>query len=206
MTITYPLTLPGTPAQVRWKATNIVAVTASPFTGGQEVQEHAGKFWAAEVAYPPLQRADAEALLAILLSLKGPLGTFYLGDPLGSAARGSVAGGAPQVDGTNAVAASTLDIKNFTINQTNVLRAGDYLQVGSGTTQRLYKNLSNLNSDGAGKATADIWPSLREELSDGTVIVTASAKGVFRLGGNITEFDEQPGGVYRISFVAVEAI
>ena len=88
MTISYPLALPAPKfAAVRLSARSAVGITSSPFTMSQQAQSHAGQVWGMEVNYPPLTRADAEGVLAFLLSLNGPEGSFLAGDPLAASAR-----------------------------------------------------------------------------------------------------------------------
>lgn len=83
MAITYPLNTPTNIgiANITLMAENAVAVSQSPFTFAQQVVAHPGQRWAASVSLPPMKRVDAENWIAFLLSLKGQVGTFLLGDP-----------------------------------------------------------------------------------------------------------------------------
>lgn len=83
MAITYPLNTPTNIgiANITLMAENAVAVSQSPFTFTQQVVAHPGQRWAASVSLPPMKRVDAENWIAFLLSLKGQVGTFLLGDP-----------------------------------------------------------------------------------------------------------------------------
>jgi hypothetical protein len=72
--------------------------------------------------------------------------------------------------------------------------------------KRLYKVMVDANSDSNGNVTFDVFPRLREDVPDSTVIVTASPRGTFRLAGNQQEWDIDSAKVYGISFQAVEAI
>lgn len=179
-------------------------MTASPFTLQQNVQEHQGEAWIVEIAVGTMKRADAEAWAAIFLLLGGRSNTFLFGDPAGTAARGSVPG-APKVDGAGQTG-RTLDTKGWTASQTGVLLAGDWIQVGSGATQRLYKVTEDADSDGSGLAALSIWPRLRESPDDSETLVVANCKGTFRLGSNTMEWDIDASLFYQTSFVAVEAI
>ncbi len=99
MAISYPLTLPADPKPVRLqlRQVNIVAAGESEFTGQQQVQDHAGGFWLAELAFEPMERADAEAWIALLMQLRGRNGTFLL-PPCGATTPRGSAPGAPVVD------------------------------------------------------------------------------------------------------------
>lgn len=55
-------------------------MSASPFTGSQQIFEWPAEWWEAEVSLPPMQRTNAARWNSFLLSLRGRSGTFYLGD------------------------------------------------------------------------------------------------------------------------------
>ena len=91
MTISYPLSTPTNIgiANITLSAENAVAISQSPFTYQQQVVAHPGQRWAASISLPPMKRPDAEYWVAFLLSLKGQIGTFLLGDPNCVTAQGS---------------------------------------------------------------------------------------------------------------------
>ncbi len=200
MAIAFPLDLPDTDSfrEARMTARTIVGVTRSPFTGAQQVQKHQGQWWEFECALVPMNRDTAEDWIAFLLSLNGQEGTFLLGDPLGAVPRGN-AMGSPLIKGASQTGRTL--ITDGWINSTqNILKAGDYLQIGSGSETRLYKVLTNATSDSTGKATLDIFPEIKSAYSDNTAISTVNAKGVFRLTSNEMGFDLQQASKYGISF------
>ena len=129
MAIEYPLILPITPGlrSAEFHARQISGMTASPFTGQQQVYEWPGEWWEADCSLPPMARAAAEEWLATLIALRGGAGTFLLGDRGGNAPRGSGAG-YPMVDGA-AQAGKTLATLVWAPNSTAVLKKGDYLQI-----------------------------------------------------------------------------
>ncbi len=112
MTVTYPLSLPASPRPnaFRLEANDITGVSSSPFSATQEVFQWTGTFWTAHVAYPVMNRAGAEPLLAVLTALRGRWGTLLLGDPAAATAQG-IATGTPLVSGSNAAGAITLATK-----------------------------------------------------------------------------------------------
>lgn len=79
-------------ANITLSAENAVAISQSPFTYQQQVIAHPGQRWAASISLPPMKRPDAEYWVAFLLSLKGQIGTFLLGDPNCVTAQGSATG------------------------------------------------------------------------------------------------------------------
>lgn len=200
--VTFPLDLPTpAPARVTFFANVAAAVTRSPFTFNQQVQLHQGDYWQASVTLPGLEQSDAENWIAFLLLLNGPVGTFAMGDPLGTTPRGSI-DGTPIVHGSSQTG-YTLTTRGWNPSSFAVLRVGDYVQVG----QRLHKVLRDVDSDSDGIAVLDIWPRLRESPSDGTYLVTSNTKGLFRLSvPNFPVWDVGPNRIYNITFTAVEAI
>jgi hypothetical protein len=207
VSITYPLALPASPGlkSVQMTATNIVGLSASAFTGQTQVQEWPGEMWSLSASLPKMKRTQAEAWLSFLLALRGISGTFLIGDPGASTPQG-VATGTPLVNGANAANSKTLATKGWTHSIAGILKAGDYLQIGTGITQRLYKNLTDANSDGSGLVTLDIWPRLRESLADNAAITLIDCKGAFRLADNNRQWSMDEARNYGIQFKAIEAI
>lgn len=90
MAISYPLALPSHTGlrAIELRATNAVAYSRSPFTFAGQAFAYPGQMWQADVTLPPMKRADAEQWVAWLVSLRGQLGTFLMGDPIGASPRG----------------------------------------------------------------------------------------------------------------------
>ena len=209
MAIVYPLSLPTTipqAARIELTAQSSVGISTSPFTFSSQRQEYEGMYWGISVTLPPMVRADAEEWITFLLQLNGPTGTFLIGDKLGKTPRGTVASpGSPQVDVGGQVG-QTLNTKNWDNTSTGVLLAGDYIQLQS----RLYKILKDIDSDGSGLATLDIWPRLRESPADDTTLTTINCVGTFRLTSNAVSLASLSGHentpIYSISFSGIESI
>lgn len=214
MSITYPIKLPGLDfpnvgisvpiASIRFKPRSVVAISASPFTFQQQVQVHQGQVWAAEMNLPPLGHDEAQEWIAALLSLNGIQGTFYLGDPAHRQPRG-IPTGNPNVDGASQTGQS-LATKGWTPSSSGVLRAGDWIQLGSGSTQRIYRALNDVNADGVGKATIDIWPRLRESPENEALLTLQNTMGIFRMTDNEMIWDIDSARIYGIELSVVEAI
>lgn len=206
MAISFPLSLPsvGGISGIQFSMLDAVGVGESPYTFSQEVFEHAGKRWAAEVQLAAMKRADAEYWVAFLATLKGRKGTFLMGDPIGATARG-IATGTPLVNGASQTG-QTLITDGWTINQTGILKAGDWIQLGSGLTSRLHKVLQDANSDGTGNATLELWPGPRTAPADNAAIVVASTKGLWRLTSNTRDYDIRAAQIFGMTFSCVEAL
>ena len=195
MAITYPLNTPTTIGieSIELRAMNAVAVSQSPFTYKQQVIAHQGQIWSASVSIPSVRRDLAADWKAMLVALKGSVGTFLLGDPDYATPRGTVSG-TPTLSGT--AGDSTVSI-----TMTGTLLAGDYIQLGTGSAARLHQVLV----DQSGNGNLEIWPDLRSTYSGETVIYS-SPKGVFRLGNSTTSWSIDNASFYGISFEAIEAL
>jgi hypothetical protein len=206
MAISYPLSMPTNTRirSIELRAVNAVAYSRSPFTFAGQAFAYAGQMWQADVTLPPMKRADAEQWLAWLVSLRGSLGTFLLGDPLGCVARG-VATGTPIIKGGSQTG-GTINIDGATSGVTGWLKAGDYVQIGSGGTARLHKVLQDANSDGSGNVTLELWPHVRTAPADNAAVTVSSAKGLFRLASNEQAWSINEASIYGITFSAMEAV
>ena len=195
MAISYPLNTPTTIGieSIELRAVNAVAVSQSPFTYKQQVISHQGQIWSASVSIPSVRRDLAADWKAMLVALKGSVGTFLLGDPDYATPRGTVSG-TPTLSGT--AGDSTVSV-----TMTGTLLAGDYIQLGTGSAARLHQVLV----DQSGSGNLEIWPDLRSTYSGETVIYS-SPKGVFRLGNSTTSWSINNASFYGISFEAIEAL
>jgi hypothetical protein len=149
-----------------------------------------------------MPRSTAAPILAALKSARSD--TVLLG-PVGDekTPRG-VATGTPLVNGVHAAGARTLAIKGLTISITGILKADDWLQVGSGATAHIHQVTADANSNGSGNATVSIVPELRQALADGNAIVFSSPKGNFHLLGSPAKPGIGSANFYDITFDAEE--
>jgi hypothetical protein len=190
--------------RVRLVANDVVGVSQSPFTAVQQVYRYSGQFWEADITLPPMKRADAEYWISFLLKLNGPFGTFLMGDPNGVTPRGA-ATGTPLVNGAGQTG-NELVTDGWTTSTTGILKAGDYIQLGTGATSRLYKVLDDVNSDGSGNATLTLWPDLRSAPADNAAITVSNTKTTFRLNSAQTSWDINEATIYGLTFGAREAL
>lgn len=205
MAYTYPLTFPDIGIRsINIRAKTVVGASVSPFTGQQQVYKHQGQWWEMEVSMPPMKRDEAEQVASFLLKMNGKYGTFLLGDKANAAPRG-VGTGSPLVKGGSQTGDQLLT-DGWTSSTTGILKAGDWIQVGSGSSTRLHKVLDDVNSDGSGNATLNIFPNIRTSPADNTVITVNSPKGIWRLSSNETDFSIDEASVYGITFACVEAL
>lgn len=192
MAISYPVSTPTDIgiADIQLSATNAVAVSKSPFTFATQVHAYSGEMWSASVTIPTVRKDLAEPWVAFLLSLRGQYGTFLLGDPNRTS---------PQGTATSATITGSLGDRSVTVAMTGTLKAGDYIQLGSGSSARLHKVLV----DKSGSGTLEIWPALRDDYTTASATLT-NAKGVFRLASNSTQWGIGSSSAYSIQFDAME--
>lgn len=208
MAINYPLALPTSIgiAQIELRATNAVAISRSPFTFGTQVHAYSGQSWQADVTLPSIRRDLAEDWVAWLISLKGQLGTFYLGDPNAVTPRGSARDTDTILVNGATSSGNTLAIDSAPASRTGYLKAGDYMQVGTGTSRQLFKVLADVNTNGSGQATVDIWPDVRTTIANNAAVTVENTKGIFRLASNEQAFSINEASIYGITFGAMEAL
>lgn len=194
MAISYPLSTPTSIgiAQIELVAKNAVAISQSPFTYQTQVHAYTGQQWMANVTIPPVHRDLAEPWVAFLLALRGPYGTFLLGDPNATT---------PQGTATSATISGSSGSSSVSVTMTGSLKAGDYIQIGTGSDATLHKVLVDQTNSG----TLEIWPALRKNRSSASVTVNG-AKGLFRLIPSDTFWAINEASTYGISFQAMEAI
>ena len=209
MAITYPLSLPTVSgiASVNFIARSATGITTSPFTLESQVFRNQGERFEADVSLAPMKRDDAEQWNAFFLKLYGQFGTFLLGDPNASVPRGSAstAPGTPVVNGASQTG-DTLNIDGAPASATGYLKAGDYIQLGTGTSSRLYKVLDDADSNGSGEVALTIYPDLRSSPDDGATVVVSDAKGLFRLNTPTHQWSISQDSFYSMTFGAIEAI
>ncbi len=208
MAISYPLSLPTSIgiAQIELRATNAVAVSRSPFTFSTQVHAYTGSAWQADVSLPSIRRDLAEDWVAWLLSLRGQLGTFYLGDPNAVTPRGSARDTDTVFTSAAVSSGSSIAVDSAPTSITGYLKAGDYIQVGTGTARQLFKVLADVDTNSLGEATIDVWPNVRTSIANNSLITVENAKGLFRLSSNEQTYSINEASFYGISFGAMEAL
>ena len=193
MAIAYPIDLPANGiTSIEWRALNAVATSQSPFTYKQQVIAHGGQRWEATVNIAPLNKASAATWKAALISLKGSSGTMLLGNPVYDVPQGTVSA---------CTLSGDAGAETVTVTMTGSLKAGDYIQLGSGSSAKLHQVLV----DQSGNGSLEIWPALRTTYSNQSVIFNAP-KGLFRLSQNMTSWSIDNASIYGISFDVVEVL
>lgn len=198
-----PIPTSPTLRQIDFGATDAVGMTQSPFTLQSQVLAWPGAdYWEANVATPAMRFTDANKWIAFLMSLRGRANVFQLGDPLGRIPQGHPQG-TPVIDGVHLAMATSINTRGWTPSRGMLLLPGDYIQIG----YRLHKvvGVTPVNSDVNGKASIEIWPSLREAPTDGQTIVISNCTGLFRLAENKREWTMRETRNLGLSFKCIEA-
>lgn len=198
--ITYPLTLPSSPAPV---STDLnlgyaVADTESPFDYSVDVQDWLGRRWSGQIVLPPMTRTIADPWLVLFSKLRGRYGTILVPDWDRRSPRGTIAGtvlvkGGGQTGNGLAVDGAT---------PATTLLAGDMISVGS----RLYRCVADLTFDGSGEGTIQVEPNLRSSPADNAAVTYTNATGLFKLATNRVPNPTDFNGIASISFPIIEAL
>lgn len=204
MALSFPLTAPTVknPRDIVIRARSTVGMTASPFSHEQQTYVHQGESWELDVSLPPMKRANAAAWHAFLTALNGREGTFVMGDLVGANPRGTWSG-TPLVNGSSQTG-KTLNVDGVSAGATAL--AGDWFQLGSGSTTRLHQVVQDATANGSGQLVLEIWPRLRASPADNAPLTITSAKGIWRLASNTREWSIGLAQIYGIRFAAVEAL
>ena len=159
------------------------SISQSPFTYDQQVYQHQGVRWEAEVQLPPLKRAEAKQVEAFFASLRGQANTFTLGNPIhNTTATGTITAGAK---GATTVTGTTTGAV-----------AGDYFEISGA----LYI-ITDIEA-----ASFDIMPPLRTAISTSTTLDFTLPKGTWRLASNEIGWSINEASLYGFTFACVEAI
>lgn len=198
MTITYPLAFPTSFGFSTFiiGLDHAVAVAESEFTFEAQVQEHDGTAWEISGTLELLDRDQAEEYNAFIAALGGRKGTFTLSPPGSGTPRG-VATGTPLVNGAGQTG-QTLVTDGWTVSTTGILKAGDFIQIGT----KLYRVLGDVDSDASGNATIDIAPKINTAFADDSAIVVSNPTGVFRMRENMIPIEIKPPNSHTIRFSA----
>lgn len=175
------------PSKATWGLQSNTETFTSPLNRSVQTVERPGARWKVSLEFPPMTAADTGRMEAFLASLGGMAGRFTLW-PHGRPGNSSFA---PLVNGA---------MSNFKLLPTKswpastlVLRAGDYLAVGS----ELKMVTADVTSDASGLAVVPVAPAFRVAPANNaaitlnkpraTMMLTADDYGVTVLPGRISD-------------------
>lgn len=200
MSVTFPLAFPIATGlvDIAIYGRQLSGVTEAPFSGVEQVQEHQLARWRAEFSLPPMTRQEAMPWRSFIQKMRGRVGTFLMGDPMGTAPLGTAAvtPGTPQVDG-GGQSGLTLAVKTGLGSVSGYLLEGTWLSLGTGSGRQLYTVTNDVNLVN-GNATIDIWPRLRSSPGNNDTVYLTNTTGLFRLVDDEHGFSIGRDGLYRI--------
>jgi hypothetical protein len=196
MAITYPLLIPDHSFRsMTMRMKRVVGVSESPFTLEQQVYEHQGARWEAEITLPPMNLDEARAWEAFFISLRGRKGTFLMGNPLHNAFVTGVA-----LSGTAPARSTSISV---TGGAGQTINAGEYFQIGTGLDSHIHQVVETITLDGSDVLT--IEPPLRTSYNNDSLNFT-QPKGVWRLSSNDVEWSIDSASIYGFTFACQEAL
>jgi hypothetical protein len=150
-----------------------VAEARSPFTGTSQIQDWGASWWEYQIEMAVTQGSNGRRLSAFFAALGGLRGRFLFPDPTIEVLVGV---GNPYVTETQAAGGTTLRTAGWGLG----LRAGDFFQLGSETTTRLYQLTADVTPVGS-EAELAFVPSLRAVVQVGTPIGLNAPSVLLRL-------------------------
>jgi hypothetical protein len=188
---------------ITFRMVNAEALSASPYSGQMQQYKWADQHWEVDITVAPSRREQARVWVAFLAALKSGTSqqfpTFLMKDP-DYVQQGS------QSSSFNASSRSNpneLSLVNLDGNTTGVIKAGDYISVGSGGSTRLHMVTQDVDSGGSGTAVANIWPDNRQVLSNAVAHTEPeNCFGAFVLKQPEQAFSINSNSVYGINFTA----
>ena len=202
MAISYPLTIPNHDfASITMRMKRVVGYNESTFTLEQQVYEHQGARWEAEITLPPMTHTQAREWQAFFIGLKGRRGTFIMGNPLQSDIAGTAT--AATLNAAASVRATSITVDGSSDGTT--ILAGDYFQIGSGDDAHIHQVVEDATF-ASGSATLTIEPPLRATYANNTSLDLTYPKGVWRLASNEVEWNIGQASLYGFTFACIEAL
>ena len=150
-----------------------VAEARSPFTGTSQIQDWGASWWEYQIEMAVTQGAKARRLSAFFAALGGLRGRFLFPDP---SIEVPVAAGNPYVTEAQVAGAATLRSAGWGLG----LRAGDFFQLGSDATARLYQVTADVTPFGS-EAVISFVPPLRASVPVGTLLGLDAPSVLLRL-------------------------
>lgn len=197
MIIPMPLSLLG--KITRRELVSAVAVTSSPFSGGQQVQDWGGEWWEYDLEFALHLGREGKKMSAFFAQLGGAKNTFLMKDW----AIDQVVAGSPVVSGAGQTG-NALVTSGWPVSAT-VLQHGDFFQLGTVEQTRLYQVTANAVSNSSGAATLQFVPALRASPAAGAALVANAPDVHLRLTSGVPAAI-RGGGVYSFALSAREAL
>jgi hypothetical protein len=191
---------PITPNALAADYTSNAELYVSPISNYVQANARQGELLSMRLSYRNLTPAKAAQLRGWLVRLNGREHRFLLHN-YAEAQQGAY-GGTPLVAGAGQLG-NTLNIDGCSNGITGWTKAGDWISVNS----ELKIITADADSDGAGLATLEFRPRLRQAPADNAAIDHTAAQGIFMLDGQSVAWAERPGKdgpLFDVTFAALE--
>jgi len=210
MAYSYPLTVPNHNfASMSMRMVRKIGSSISPFTYKQQVFEHPGVRWEAEVTLPPLTYNEARDWEAFFAELRGTVGTFKMYNPLNSEPRGTANDATLLNTGTTIPEAGNHFI---VLTQNNLgsstLKKGDYMSIkynNDADRPHLHMVVEDATITNGSDTTVYIQPPLRAGGTAGSFVDVTNPDGIWRLATPNIDWSINEASLYGFTFACVEA-
>tara|TARA_R100000734_G_scaffold18653_1_gene16056 strand:- start:558 stop:1166 length:609 start_codon:yes stop_codon:yes gene_type:complete len=181
----------------------LVSTTDSGKTFRRQIQ---GQRFSFTVSYPPMTRSEFAPLMAFIMKQRSRQEAFTITFPSYLNAQGSETG-TLLVNGSHAVADTTIAIDGFASDGAGRLKAGDFIKFGH---LKVYMVVEDVTSS-SNASTVTIEPPLREALADNSSVTYDSVPFNVHLTSDVQEFatgqvDKDGNLLFSYEFDVIESL
>ena len=160
--------------------------------------------WRGTLVYPPMTLAQFRPIQATVALAQGQLNDFDIVIPLVSESQSVNAGAATAtVDGAHTAGDTTIAV-DTNATTANILKAGDVIRFANHT--KVYMCTTDINTDGANKATINIQPALVEDLVDTESVTLNNVPFRMILSNDVQEFQYRTDGLVNYEIDVEEVL
>ena len=207
--IVYPLDMPtGNIANIEFSQESSQQVSEAPRSFARNVTDWGGERWRVQVTIQRMDYVDTAPWRAFFSRMRGSVGSFLM-NPYGQ-------GGSAQLGKWNDVLTRTLNVKtpqpgigqdhrltltSSIMRLTDAFKAGDFIQLGSGSNSRLHMIMDDITLD-KNDVTINVWPKPKANVLNDRVVVVNQPRGVFYFRDPLASWIQDNLWNHEISFTA----
>ena len=180
--------------------------SSSAMSGKKYSRAFGVQLWEIDAIYPPMSRADFDAIYAFALAQSGTYGTFTFAAHDRRSPRGTASGspyGAPVISGAGQTG-SSINITGLPASTTGYLLPGDLVLLPGAT--KVYMNTTSVDSDGSGDATMTLNANVVSSPTNGAAITVLNVPFTVSLTEDIQELSTDHPNIYQFAMKMVEAL
>jgi hypothetical protein len=197
-------TLPTSPAfqtlTINNNQPNLITVTSS---GRRQVKSQASQFWSFTCNYPPMKRSDCAPIAAFVTKQKGATENFTVILPEYSNTQGALTTQTVDVNATEPVGETSIALSSGSINQTDALKAGDFVKFSN--HNKVYMVTDDVDFS-SGSATMNIEPGLLVGVSSSDDLVYKNVEFTVFLNSDVQEWSTGLANIVEYELEVREAI